>query len=238
MSTGASARPAWRLSRDALAKLALAAVALALGTLLVRRPEILALANPARVQEWLAAAGPLAPLLLIAMMTTAVVVTPIPSLPIDLAAGAYFGSLLGTLYTVTGALIGGAICFGVARYLGAGAVERFAKGHIQLCGQCSDRLLTGVVVVARLLPIVSFDLVSYAAGLTRMSARRFVVATALGMLPPTFLLNALGQSALVDPKLTVALGAVVAVLFFLLPRWIERRNPLGLQRYFRHEAAS
>jgi uncharacterized membrane protein YdjX (TVP38/TMEM64 family) len=224
------------LSRATLKKLALGGAGIALAIVILRRPETAALANPARVQEWLAAAGAFAPLLLIGMMATAVVVTPIPSLPLDLAAGAYFGVWLGTLYTVAGALVGGSLCFAVGRRLGAGFVERFAKGHIALCTQCSDKLLAKVVFLARLLPIVSFDLVSYAAGLTRMSFGKFLTATTLGMLPPTFLLNALGESALLDSRLALVLGAVVAVLFLVLPRWIERRNPFGVRRYFQHGA--
>ncbi len=54
------------------------------------------------------------------------------------------------------------------------------------------------------------------------------------MLPPTFLLNALGHAAVFDTRVTLLAGAVVAVLFLLLPRWIEQRNPFDLARHFRH----
>ena len=90
---------------------------------------------------------------------------------------------------------------------------------------CSDKLLTKVVFLARLLPMVSFDLVIYAAGLTRLSPVKFLAASALGMLPRTFLLNALGHTAVFDARVTLLAGAIVAVLFLLLPCWIEQRNP-------------
>lgn len=67
-----------------------------------------------------------------------------------------------------------------------------------------------------------------------MSATKFLVATALGMLPTTFLLNALGKRALLDTRLALGVGAGVAALFFLLPRWIEKYNLLGLKRFFGH----
>jgi uncharacterized membrane protein YdjX (TVP38/TMEM64 family) len=61
--------------------------------------------------EWLHDAGPLAPLLLIGSMACAVVIPPIPSLPLDLAAGAVFGPFYGALYALIGAEIGAIGCF-------------------------------------------------------------------------------------------------------------------------------
>ncbi len=61
---------------------------------------------------------------------------------------------------------------------------RFVKSAFETC---SDKLLTKVAFLARLLPMASFDLVSYTAGLTRLSPAKFLAASALGMLPPTSL---------------------------------------------------
>ncbi len=222
------------LAGGGLAKLGIALVAGDLLIAVARSPELASILSPARVEAWLTRAGPAAPLLLMGLMATAVVISPIPSFPLDLAAGAFFGPVLGTLYSVAGALAGAGASFFLARVLGRGLVERFARGHIQLCRECSDKLLTKVVFLARLLPMVSFDVVSYAAGLTRLSPAKFLAASALGMLPPTFLLNALGHTAVFDARVTLLAGATVAVLFLLLPRWIEQRNPFGLARHFRH----
>jgi uncharacterized membrane protein YdjX (TVP38/TMEM64 family) len=77
------------------------------------------------------------------------------------------------------------ISFGVARLLGRELIERFLSGHINFCGECSDKLITKAVFASRLMPAVSFDVVSYGAGLTKISLRKFAVATFVGMLPPT-----------------------------------------------------
>ncbi len=58
------------------------------------------------------------------VMATAVVVSPIPSLPLDIAAGSFFGPLLGTLYAATGALAGAVLSFLIARLLGRW-IERY-----------------------------------------------------------------------------------------------------------------
>src|SRR3712207_8220042 len=51
------------------------------------------------------------------------------------------------------------------------------------------------VFAGRLIPGVAFDVISYAAGLTRMRFRNFIVATALGIFPQTFLYSYLGRQA-------------------------------------------
>jgi len=64
--------------------------------------DITSFLNPERLQNMLNSAGKFAPLLFICIMALAVVISPIPSLPLDIAAGAAFGPLLGTLYSVAG----------------------------------------------------------------------------------------------------------------------------------------
>ena len=51
-----------------------------------------------RIKHMMAETGGLAPVFYVFVMAMAVVISPIPSLPLDIAAGAYFGPVLGTLY--------------------------------------------------------------------------------------------------------------------------------------------
>lgn len=127
------------------------------------------------------------------VMALAVIISPIPSLPLDVAAGAFFGPLLGTVYSLVGALGGAVVSFLIARFLGRNIIERFLRGHINFCTKCSDRLLTKVIFLSRLLPIVSFDIVSYGTGLSKMSLRAFSVATFVGMIPLTFVYDYFGS---------------------------------------------
>lgn len=196
--------------------------------------EIWAGFDPQRIAAWLASTGRLAPFLFMGVMALTVA-SPLPSLPLDIAAGAFFGPWLGTLYSATGALGGALISFGLARFLGRGFIERFLSGHINFCTPCSDRLLTSVILLTRLVPVVSFDLVSYGAGLTKISLKRFCLATFLGMLPLTFVYNSFGSVFVVDRTTAAGLGILMVVLFFLLPLWIERHAPETIRRMFRHD---
>jgi len=190
--------------------------------------------NPDRIQALLSRAGRFAPFAYMLFMALAVVISPIPSLPLDIAAGIFFGPILGTLYSSLGALGGASLSFLIARLLGRKWIERFLGGHINFCTACSNKLLTKIVFFSRLLPVVSFDIISYGAGLTKMSLRHFSLATFLGMLPLTFLYNTFGSIIVVGKGLTIILGLIMVILFLLVPRWIERNNLFSMGKFFHH----
>jgi uncharacterized membrane protein YdjX (TVP38/TMEM64 family) len=215
------------------AKLAAAGAVIGLAYWGVGADRLATLLDPEQLTALLNSAGPIVgPLILMGVMALAVVVSPLPSLPIDAAAGAAFGPWLGTLYAALGALVGSLAAFGIARLLGRDLVERLAGGHIQFCRECSDKLLLHVVFLARLLPFLSFDVVSYGAGLTKLSATRFAAATFLGMLPLTFVFVSFGSLVRFSGATLVAGGLVAVAIFLLLPRWIERNDLFGLRRFF------
>ena len=203
-------------------------------SLVVEIGDLVQLLDPKNTERWLLEAGGMAPVLFVLLMATAVVLSPIPSLPLTLAAGAFFGPFQGGLYSILGGVLGASLAFLIARFLGRQLLERVLTGHINFCMECSDKLLTRVVLVSRPLPFVSFDIVSYGAGLTGMSLRRFVLASAIGMTPLTLVYTYFGSILSVDPASTVLMGATFVALFFFVPGWIERYDFLGLRHHFRH----
>lgn len=180
--------------------------------------------------------GPGASVVIIAAMIVAVVIAPIPTVPISVASGVLFGPVLGFVHASAGALAGALLAFGLARRLGRPFAARLARGHVALCPRCSDRLLFWVVLASRLVPVVSFGLVSYGAGLTAMTARAFALATLIGMTPMTIVYVVVGATVTVDPILAAFGGAVAVAIALALPRWVERHDPLGLRRLLaRHD---
>lgn len=197
--------------------------------------DITSYLSPEKIQLWLSKTGPFAPLIFMLTMAVAIVISPIPSLPLDIAAGAFFGPFLGTIYSSMGALAGAMISFLIARALGRDFIMRLVGGHINFCTKCSDKLLTKIVFLSRLLPLVSFDVVSYGAGLTKMSLSKFSVATFLGMLPLTFIYNYSGSTLTFGKSLPIILGGIMVILFFLLPRWIEKYDLFSMRKLFQHD---
>ncbi len=192
--------------------------------------------QPERLKTVLEKAGSGAPLACMIFMALAVMIPFIPSLSLDIAAGAYFGPILGTVYCAAGAMGGAVAAFLISRYYGREFVAKFLSGHINFCPQCSDRLLTKVIFTSRLLPIVSFRLVSYGAGLTKMSVRAYSLATLVGMLPMTFAYNYFGSAIMAaSPGTVMVLGVLLVLSFFLLPILIERYDLFSLRKFFQHE---
>lgn len=76
---------------------------------------------------------------------------------------------------------------------------------------------------------------SYGSGLTKISLKRFSLATFLGMLPLTFVYNYFGSVLVIGKGLAVAMGLVMVLLFFLIPLWIERYAPVSIRRLFQHQ---
>lgn len=174
--------------------------------------------------------GAFGPLLVIALMTLAIVMSPIPSAPIALAAGAAYGHLWGAVYVAAGSLSGALIAFGIARFLGREFVETRLKnssaaGYLDRYLK-SQNALMATVFATRLMPFLSFDVISYAAGLTPLATWRFAVATVAGIVPASFLLAHFGgELASTDGRgiiLTAfALGLATAIPLFIkyiLPR--------------------
>lgn len=170
----------------------------------------------------LESAGSLAPFVLILTMAVAVVVSPIPSLPLDLAAGAAFGPFLGMIYAVTGAELGAILSFLIGRALGRELLSKVLRVDVVFCEMCSDHKLMVLVFVARLLPIFSFDIVSYGAGLTNMSLKVFAIATLLGMILPTFALTYFGSSVVTTQWPLILLGALMVGLLVFLPKLLVK----------------
>jgi len=148
-----------------------------------------------RLEMLVARAGFWGPVLIVTLMTVAVVASPIPSAPIALAAGAAYGHVWGTVQVVIGAELGALIAFGLARVLGHDVLRRAFGSRVDAGLLGSQTALTATVFASRLMPFVSFDMISYAAGLSRLHAWRFALATLAGIVPASFLLAHVGGEA-------------------------------------------
>lgn len=151
-----------------------------------------ALMDVERLNMLVVRAGIWGPVVIVTLMAVAVVASPIPSAPIALAAGAAYGHLWGTVQVVIGAELGALIAFSLARILGHDALRRVFGDRVDAGLLGSQTALTATVFASRLMPFVSFDMISYAAGLSQLHAWRFALATLAGIVPASFLLTHLG----------------------------------------------
>jgi uncharacterized membrane protein YdjX (TVP38/TMEM64 family) len=135
------------------------------------------------LRAWIKGLGALGPIAVILLIAGAIVFSPIPSAPIAVAAGAAFGPVLGSVYVVLGSVLGALVAFGIARRFGYDAARRVPWVAKLLDGPRSQGALAGIVFASRLVPFISFDAVSYAAGLTPLRPLWFALATIAGVVP-------------------------------------------------------
>jgi uncharacterized membrane protein YdjX (TVP38/TMEM64 family) len=180
------------------------------------------------IKKMVQRAGIWGPLLVIALMTFAVVMSPLPSAPIALASGAAYGHFLGTLYVLAGAEAGALIAFGLARVLGRETLHHWFGERLEIGLLGSQNTLMLTVFLSRLLPFISFDLVSYAAGLSYLRFWRFAFATLAGIIPASFLLAHFGAEITTTNFSGAAWSALLLGAITGLPvLWIALRRNNG-----------
>ncbi|MBA3474782.1 MAG: TVP38/TMEM64 family protein [Rubrobacter sp.] len=170
-----------------------------------------------RLQRVVESSGSLAPAVFVLLLVAQAVLAPLPAPAMAAAGGYLFGTAAGFFLTWVGALLGGTLSFGISRLFG----RRFMAHTERL--ERLDRQLEEhgaiVIFVLRLVPLFSFDIISYVAGLSGIPFWRFFAATALGMAPGTFVFVYLGRAS-PGPGLYAALGglAVLAVAAYVYYR--------------------
>lgn len=140
------------------------------------------------------------------------ILSPIPALLITLSNAAIFGWWKGALLSFWSAMAGAALCFYIARTLGRDVVEKITtKTGLAKVDEFFERYGKNSILICRLLPFVSFDIVSYAAGLTPIKFWDFFIATGLGQLPATIVYSYLGNLAGSTKTIFIAIVSVVAL---------------------------
>lgn len=119
---------------------------------------------------------------------------PFPAEFLAIANGMVYGPLWGTAVTWTGAMLGAYLAFGLARLLGRPFVEAVVpRRHRRFSDEWTAAHAGRLLLVSRLVPVVAFNLINYAAGLTAISWWTFTWATAVGILPVTIAMVVMGD---------------------------------------------
>jgi len=174
------------------------------------------------IKAYILSFGLLAPLVSFALMVFQAILAPLPAFLITFANAALFGWVYGALLSWSSAMVGALLCFYIAKMLGREVVEKLtSKIALKSVDAFFEKHGVYAILIARLLPFISFDIVSYAAGLTRMSLRSFLIATGLGQLPATLIYSYAGEM-LTGGARTFVYGLLilfsVSVLVYLIKR--------------------
>ncbi len=168
-------------------------------------------------KDYLLGFGYWAPAVSAVLMVFQSVVAPLPAFVLTFTNGLMFGWAWGTLLSWSSAMLGAALCFWIARSLGRPVVEKLVGGSKAL--EVSDiffsRFGSRAILVSRLLPFISFDIISYAAGLTPVSFWKFLLATGIGQLPATLIYSYLGQNLTGSAQALFWVFSITTAIFIL-----------------------
>lgn len=167
----------------------------------------------AEMRDFMASYGAWAAAVSFALMIFQSIAAPLPAFILTFANANLFGWWQGAVLSWASAMAGAAVCFWIARSLGREAVEKLcSKTGLATIERFFKRHGDQSVLIARLLPFVSFDFVSYFAGLTSMSFKGFMIATGIGQLPATIVYSYVGGMLTGGAKMLVT---ALLILFAL-----------------------
>lgn len=143
---------------------------------------------------------------------------PFPAEILACANGLVYGPVWGALITWIGAMLGAVAAYALARQFGSPLVKRLlTRRQSDELSKWAGRQGAGAMLLARLMPIIAFNLINYAAALAGIGWWTFLWTTGLGILPMTVLTAVLGDRVLsVSPWIWAATGAVIVLAALLM----------------------
>ena len=179
------------------------------------------------LKEYILSFGIWGPIVSFLLMVLQSVAAPLPAFVITFANAALFGWVYGAILSWSSAMAGAAVCFYIAKFLGRNTVENLtSKFALDDVDKFFVKYGKHSILLARLLPFMSFDLVSYAAGLTSMSFTSFFIATGIGQLPATIVYSYVGGMLTGGAKLMMTglltLFALSILIYVIKKIWNEK----------------
>lgn len=167
--------------------------------------------------EWIRSSGPWGPLLLGAVYVVAVILF-VPGSLLTMVAGFVFGVIVGTITVSVASTLGAAAAFLLGRSLARDWIERIVarSATFQAIDTAVQKNGWKIVLLLRLSPLLPFNVLNNALGLTKVSFFEYVVASWIGMLPGTVMYAYLGSTfkSLADFAAGKAEGSLAARILF------------------------
>lgn len=179
-----------------------------------------------QLQLWLQQMGMWAPVLYILIYSIATICI-LPSTPLNLTGGAIFGAVWGTVWTSIAAILAAILAFGFSRTIGRSLVERKLAGKWESIDREMQQGGFFYMFAIRLLPLIPYGIVNFAAGLTSIKFRDYLLGTLLGTVPGIlpFVMMGAGLTALKQGDvLPMLVGLALTGMLVGTATWYRRRT--------------
>jgi uncharacterized membrane protein YdjX (TVP38/TMEM64 family) len=197
-------------------------------------PQIESTARLARIQDYFDGWGLVAPGMYLLVVIAEVILAPIPGTLVYLPGGLIFGWLVGGSVSLAGNVLGAGIACQVVRIVGSRRIERYLeRPALQKYLAVIEARGLWIVFLLRINPLTSSDLVSYAAGLTRIPVWKVMAGTFAGMAPLCFAQAYFSQEIftafprLIYPLILAGVGYLIFAAHIIRQLAMARREPVA-----------
>ncbi|PRO66511.1 TVP38/TMEM64 family protein [Alkalicoccus urumqiensis] len=174
------------------------------------------------ISSYLRSFGWWTPVVSTILMTIAVLIAPIPTFLVTFANGMIYGLWWGGLLSWASALIGAVLCYYLAQLLGRPVIEKIVPAAaLDWMDTFVKRHGIYAVMLSRVVPITSYGIASYAAGFTAIRITPYLIGTAIGQTPGTFMYAYFGAYA--NDSLQVIFWIIAAIIGFSALAALVRR---------------
>jgi len=141
-------------------------------------------------------------ILFIVIMAVQGLIVPLPSEIVLLATGMIWGIFLGGFMGIIGSMAAGILCYYISKRGGRPLAEKLVgERAINLADDFINKYGIWAILIARFLPFIAFDPISYASGLVDMEIKRYSLGTLVGSIPRAFFFSWLGSSLGIRPPI-------------------------------------
>lgn len=185
-------------------------------------PSIFSILENGPIHSLIDGAGIFGPLVYMAILVVAVLISPFPLTPLMIIAVLLFGPVKTAIYSAIGGTIGSLLAFRIGRAYGRAWVEK-RFGKVSFTEKLHPRKVALAIIVGRILPYDGADIIGYGAGLTRIKTRHFLLASVFGGLPGLIVFAAIGGSLVLGPgPIFVVTAGSLLFMVFVLPGIAQR----------------
>lgn len=197
----------------------------------------LKLLTPAALRDFIQSFGSLAVLAYIIAYTLNTISILPPIAALSLTAGLAFGAVWGALYLMLGAMIGTSATFMISRHFGRNLIEKMLKGKFK---ELDEKLAENgfmAILFFRVIPLVPYEVLNYATGLSSIKFRNYFLATLLGLIPGVIISAFFGGSLgeiksfkdIFVPKFLISMGlmagiVVIPAIYKLAAARLKKKN--------------
>ena len=187
-------------------------IVMALAVLLILGPKV---ATVEHLRSTMLAYGPWAVGISIGLMVAQAIIAPLPMNVVTITNALVFGPIWGSLLSWFSTVLGASLCFFLSKTFGKPFARKIVGGSIEKAERFFQKYGLHAMFLVRMMPFVPFDAVSYGAPLVGVPFSRFLLATAVGIIPSILIYSYLG-TLIVEIYWWVLLGILLAALVAVL----------------------